>query len=366
MENDEKNLEEIKSSLLFYNGSIEMQDIKGNPINYYITDDVPEMAVLNDSEPCFLYSKSETDAIKTTKLPQFLRYTTSSDYVVSSLDFGLPREFYIDNISYKENSVIYSQFWKNFYNDQFDVNTKKVVCFVKLDDLQVNYDLLRQFYYFEDSYWILNKIDAYDVNSDNTTRCEFVKVQNIDSYLKGLSKLGIFIDPSKSEVELDYKSGKIYITVNSNVPWTIDTYSDNITNITPKTGLPGTTTLDISYTENTNFTQNVFALSIVPKDNPLDTINRAQVFFYQNPNPEYSVKLSGKVTDKYGNPITNTQILAQSVSFIDSMYCDKRTGEYTLFVEKGYKFTLDVTVDGELKYTEDLTLNEDTIKNIVI
>ena len=58
-----------------------------------------------------------------------------------------------------------------------------------MGDLDVKYDLLRQFYYFEDSYWVLNKIDAYDINSDSTVRCEFIKVQDINSYLAGVQFL---------------------------------------------------------------------------------------------------------------------------------------------------------------------------------
>nr|DAV91382.1 MAG TPA: hypothetical protein [Bacteriophage sp.] len=118
-----------------------------------------------------------------------------------------------------EQSTLYSRFWNEFYNDQFDVNTKKVTCFVRLDDLDVKYDLLRQFYYFEDSYWVLNKIDAYDINSDSTVRCEFIKVQDINSYLAGVQDLGEYISFDDSDPVVDYKAGTKKITVTSNIPW---------------------------------------------------------------------------------------------------------------------------------------------------
>lgn len=51
-----------------------------------------------------------------------------------------------------------------------------------MNDLDIKYDLLREFYYFDSAYWILNKIDSYDINSDATTRCEFIKVQNVNNY----------------------------------------------------------------------------------------------------------------------------------------------------------------------------------------
>ena len=203
LDNDEKSLEEISNSILFYNGTVDLLDIKNHPIKYWITDDLPEMADLNDGQPCWLYTNSDKDikgnkiAILRTTLPQFIKYKTqelwrsgsTGEYyyvdtgnVKQSLDFGLPKEIYIDGLNYSESATIYDNYWKSFYNDQFNVNTKKVTCYVNLYDWDVKQELLRQFYYFNNGIWILNKIDNYDVTSNNTTRCEFIKVQDITNY----------------------------------------------------------------------------------------------------------------------------------------------------------------------------------------
>lgn len=205
LDNDEKSLEEISSSILFYNGTRDLLDIKNKPIKYWITDDLPEMADLNDGQPCWLYTNSNKDtsgntiAILRTTLPQFIKYKTEEIYqsgstgelysvdtgnVRQSLDFGLPKEIYIDGLNYSEDTTIYNNYWKKFYNDQFNINTKKVTCYVNLSDWDVKQELLRQFYYFNNGIWILNKIDNYDVTSNNTTRCEFIKVQDITNYTK--------------------------------------------------------------------------------------------------------------------------------------------------------------------------------------
>lgn len=205
LDNDEKSLEEISSSILFYNGPRDLLDIKNKPIKYWITDDLPEMADLNDGQPCWLYTNSDKDtrgntiAILRTTLPQFIKYKTAEIWqngstgeryyvdtgnVKQSLDFGLPKEIYIDGLNYSEDATIYNNYWKRFYNDQFNVNTKKVTCYVNLSDWDVKQELLRQFYYFNNGIWILNKIDNYDVTSNNTTRCEFIKVQDITNYTK--------------------------------------------------------------------------------------------------------------------------------------------------------------------------------------
>ena len=193
LDNDEKNLMEIESSLLLWNGIKPIEDSNGRDIWFWVTDDIEEMDTLNEGEPCFLFTDSEWDrngnriAIRVTELPQFLNCTIdASNNVLYSFDFGLPKEIYMGNMNYEETSTIYANFWKSFYNDQFNIDTKKVTCFVKLDDM--NQEYLRDFYYFDNAIWILNKVDSYDVNSDATVRCEFIKVQDVNNYTNGVTR----------------------------------------------------------------------------------------------------------------------------------------------------------------------------------
>lgn len=188
--NNQKNLSDFSSTLIFFNGYENLTDIRNNPITYWLTDDLPEMTVLNE-EMCYMYTESEVDANgnniakKLTQLPNFNRYEINSNNVISSMDFGKPLEMYINNINYEDPSTIYDKFWKKFYEDQFDVNTKKITCYINLNDLIVNSDMLKQFYYFNNSIWILNKISDYNINSFDTVKCEFIKVQNIANYING-------------------------------------------------------------------------------------------------------------------------------------------------------------------------------------
>lgn len=193
LDNDEKNLVEIESALLIWNGVKPLEDSAGNPIYFWITDDLPEMGDLNDGDPCFLFTESEYDAsqtriaVRVDELPQYLNcLIDSSSNVTHSFDFGLPKEIYMGNMNYSQDVTLYANFWRAFYNDQFNIDTKKVTCFVKLDDM--NQDYLREFYFFDNAIWILNKVDSYDINSDATVRCEFVKVQDINNYTNGVTR----------------------------------------------------------------------------------------------------------------------------------------------------------------------------------
>lgn len=147
------------------------------------------MLTLND-EACYINTNTEIDvngdtiAINITSLPSYTSYKSQNGTIIASFDLGLPKEFYVDRLAYNEDATIYNKFWDSFYKDQFDINTKKVTCFVKLD--YANQEMLRKFYWFDNSIWILNKIDSFDINSNNTVRCEFIKVQDMNNYTAGV------------------------------------------------------------------------------------------------------------------------------------------------------------------------------------
>ena len=192
LDSDDKNLVEIESALLMWNGIHPLVASDGSTVPFWITDNIPEMDELNDGDPCYIYTESEYDADdnriarRITALPKYINCTIDQwNNVAYSLDFGLPKEIYMGNVNYTEDATIYANFWKKFYNDQFNIDTKKVTCFVKLDNM--NQDFLREFYFFDNAIWVLNKVDSYDVNSDATVRCEFIKVQDVNNYTNGVT-----------------------------------------------------------------------------------------------------------------------------------------------------------------------------------
>ena len=188
LENNEKSLVDINNVLLFYNGNVKPESLDGEPIKYKLTDDLTEMYLLNDKKPCYLFTDSnitstnETIAIERAEIPQFLRYKIVGNQIQASWDFGKPKEIYIPDTTYNDNTTLYNQFWSNYYNDQLDINTKEVTCYINLSGEVVNSELLRNFYYFNGCYWILNKIENYSINSYDTTKCTFIRVNNLSNY----------------------------------------------------------------------------------------------------------------------------------------------------------------------------------------
>lgn len=376
LNNSEPNLEDITSSLLFYNNSIRMRDVDRNPIYYYLTDDVEEMGVLNDGENCYLYTSSEVNAvgkkiaIKVQELPQFIRYMTTNDqFVYCSLDFGLPKETYIDNIEYNEQSTVYYKFWRNFYNDQFDVNTKVVTCYVKLNDLYVGEDLLRQFYYFENSLWILNKIDSYDINSNSTVKCEFIKVQDIENYINGIlpttSSITVLSD---NQLQLDYQAGTATYKVWSPYKW--ETYLgttskwEPVQDYYPKTGDPGIFDFNIKYKENPK----PYAVTGSIRIREIGKTTGPYVKFTQQPNPDNIYTLSGRITLTKPNDVSSVSvgISLNGEGWEGTVSSDWST--YTITVPRNTQVRLVYRTYGTnpIVKQENIRLTANTIKNLVL
>ena len=150
---------------------------------FNLSDDVPAMDVLNDGVPCWILNPGSSEGLR---IPIFQRYVYGREWTIEkSLDFGIPSEMDIPQITYKGDATIYSKFWKNYLRDRYDVNTKVMTCRVNFGGLQVGQDLLRKFFWFDNSLWVLNKISNYSLTTYDPVECEFVQVQDKNNYLNG-------------------------------------------------------------------------------------------------------------------------------------------------------------------------------------
>lgn len=175
--------------LLFFNGCTETKNASGKYIRYWITDDLSEFQDLNDGEPMWIWTSNMEDssgnkiALNASQLPMFGRYKTNeNNWITHSFDFGTPRAIYIPDYTIDNSSSIYSKYWKPYISDMYNANTRVVKCKVLLKERVIG-DYLRKFYYFDNGYWILNKVEDYNITSNNCTQCEFVKVNDINNYL---------------------------------------------------------------------------------------------------------------------------------------------------------------------------------------
>lgn len=157
---------------------------RGSPLQYafHLSDDLPVMDTVNGG-PCWILDASPGGL----ELPSFSRYhtirplgATRSD-VLEALDFGIPREVDIPGLDYTAGTI-YLERWRKFLVDRLDVDNKVLRCRVDFRGLRVSGELLRKFYWYRNSLWVLNKITNYSLTTFDPAECEFIQVRSIDNY----------------------------------------------------------------------------------------------------------------------------------------------------------------------------------------
>lgn len=223
--------------LVFFSGFKNLTTGRANPVNYYLSDDSYYQSELNEGEPCWLfvsgdrYLNGKAISAKVNELPVFERYLTDSNStnVKKSLDFGTAQELYVPKYSIKEDVNIYSNFWKTYLEDLYDVNTKILTVYVRLKE-KVGYDLLRQFYWFENAIWRINKITDWNIGLEDTTKVEFVKVQDLNDYTSVTQEKSnkIMLSASKYNISANGENINLILTTENGGNWRIVTNNNNL------------------------------------------------------------------------------------------------------------------------------------------
>ena len=206
MAEDVRESVDIANNLVVFNRNVTLTNSGGEAVSYWLTDDIPEMITLA-GQNCYLLTVSEDNmladkiAIKRNTLPLFLSVRLSSDNVVlDSLDFAKGKEHYIPGINYPDGVSLYDKYWSSLYADRMHVDTRNVSCYVDLSGLTINGDMLRGFYYFDNNYWLLNKVEDYDPTTDRLTKCEFIKVRNISAYYTPVEAEAVAIEENEEKI----------------------------------------------------------------------------------------------------------------------------------------------------------------------
>ena len=182
--------------LVFYNGNF-MPD--SAMTKYWITDDTSEMMVLNDSKPCWLWTRTAASSMMqaiailvgeytTSGIPMYSRYkyfggSEAGGAIRKSLDFGTPKELFnpLSMVPADFDSDIYSQYWKNFVADLYSPDTRVITTRALLPPT-FSEEEMRKWWWFDGALWRLNKVTEFNLAKEDMTSVEFVKVQDTDNY----------------------------------------------------------------------------------------------------------------------------------------------------------------------------------------
>lgn len=116
-----------------------------------------------------------------------------------SVHFEAPKEYYFtppSNIKY-----IYNLYWKNFIEERYNVQNKKLTCYVYLSPDEYGDINFREFVKIDNTLYHINKIIDYDFDTNSPTKVELVQVWNIEAYTEGQSAFpDLSVAPDEIEI----------------------------------------------------------------------------------------------------------------------------------------------------------------------
>lgn len=147
---------------------------------FSLSDDLPVMDAVAGG-PCWLLGLNDAGL----DIPQFTRYTHQGQDPETLLDFGFPREIDIPGINYNRGETIYEAAWAQYVRDRLSVHCKVLKARVDLSGLQAGPELLRAFYWYEGSLWVLSAIRNHSLTTFDPAECEFIQVRDTAAYTNG-------------------------------------------------------------------------------------------------------------------------------------------------------------------------------------
>lgn len=200
--------------LLLYSGDKAISNLDG----YFITDDLNVMTLYGEN-PCWLATKGN-HGIRIDFIPMFGRNIIfpqrNSHNITHSMDFGNPMITFMPEVYGTDGMGIYDRFWKDYVGDMYSVDNRMLKCSVLIRQ-KPHPEWLRNFYWFNNAIWRLNKISDWNVSSFDTTSCEFVKVLDTKDYTLRKTVTGTdlkLVIKDMTPIESYYSSnGRIYTEV---------------------------------------------------------------------------------------------------------------------------------------------------------
>lgn len=327
--------------LVFFSGFKNVSSGRSNPLSYILSDDTGWQTELNDGTPCWLFTNQEywnnkRMCYKLTELPVFERYLTGAESgtIMKSLDFGSAQELYIPNYTLTDDTNIYYNYWRTYMTDLFDVNTRKMTCFIRVLG-KPNPEWFRRFYWFDNAIWSLNKLTDWNPASYDTCKAEFIKVQDIDDYSSISQVLTGTIELSANVYSVHYTGGTVTITVTTDpgVSWRLGVEGGSIVSLSSSSGT-GTGSVTATFSANPEEYQVGAYFTATRNDNAY----AARMYVHQASEGDQEVKAIP--TDLIFDYSGGTQEVLfqwynQGTSYIDNVRYDE--GEDSLY------FTADLT-----------------------
>ena len=168
----------------------------GQPPFYRLTDDSPTMR--STGKYTYLQSTGWDTEVETTTeggvdvyysksmayIPQFDNYYSirnGSSAILYWVTFGVPVEVYNDNLSQNNTQVSIYDRWSRYLNEIFNVNNKKVTCYIRMSYPEFINFKFNQLFVIDQNVFLVNKIVDFNPNSTEPTKVELIQISDVAS-----------------------------------------------------------------------------------------------------------------------------------------------------------------------------------------
>lgn len=179
-------------TLVFFDGleTYPLNTLDGKKNFMILSDDIDNMKINNE----FYWSTyPQTGEMKYASIictkngvPVFPKFTSLIENV-ASLDFAVPKLTYFDVEvnSLNDNICIYNRFYEKFLLDKFSVHNRVITVPVQLTNTDVANFQFNNFYFINNTPYVVIKISDYNPANDNPTKVTLLRVMDFNNYING-------------------------------------------------------------------------------------------------------------------------------------------------------------------------------------
>lgn len=164
----------IFGSFYFHNGIVDFDTEEALHMrNVIISDD----SQLQQSTTTFFYSQSIGPKVNCTTYPK-LDIVRGDNMCV----LNIPKENYTYLKNYSGKNSIYTNFWKSYIDERYNIQNKLITCYIRFTpDMWNNFDY-KNFVKIDNQICFVNKIYDYDITNSDTTKVDLITIQDISGY----------------------------------------------------------------------------------------------------------------------------------------------------------------------------------------
>lgn len=147
--------------------------------------------------------------------------------------FNIPSMVYASDKTLFDNKTdIYTNFWKNYLDERYNVNNKIVTCYLDIKPFDFCNFSFNNFIKIDNQLYFVNKIYDYEINSNSSTKVDLITIQDLNGYTKDNYNFGFLElfnqdkqswDNTTDYIHLDgNETETIYISSSSDVTFEFD------------------------------------------------------------------------------------------------------------------------------------------------